>query len=293
MVTHIKQVNELKFCGQRVMLVMLAMRTVDRESGVDRHKTVCMNPSMKFSTISFLWLLLEISACRESSLPPQAEPMAGDHTMLISASGFDAFGQALPIQGPVSVTLTSSDRTWRMTIPEGASSCSFTSLPSQVYVIHAEREGFYPYETTGGDQPYGTWSPHVWFYQIPPPTMRIDSIRCFQDLSNNSLKIRMFTGQNFSSRYYTAVIVFSGKDQNVSPKPGTYDHEFTAAQSGGNEIDFNQAPTLYGAAKGTRVYVTARFTTGATRAFWNAATSTYVWTNLEENTTAVASFVLQ
>jgi hypothetical protein len=237
--------------------------------------------------------LLLFSACKESALGPQAEPPAGDHTMLVTASGFDAFSQSLAVHGPITVTLTSSDRTWRKTIPEGASSCIFTGLPSQAYVIHAEKDGFFPYETTGGDQTYGTWSPVVWFYQLPPPTMRIDSIQCFQDLSNNSLKIRMFTGQKFPSRYYAAVIVFSGKDQNVSPKPGTYDREFQAVQFGGNEIDFNQVPTLFGAAKGARVYVTARFTTGATRAFWNAAKSSYVWTNLEENTTAVGSFVLQ
>ena len=245
------------------------------------------------SRIALVGSLLLFSACKESALGPQVEPPAGDRTMQVSVLGVDAFGQSLPIHGSVSVTLASTDRTWRETIPDGASSCTFTSLPSQAYIILAEKDGFYPYETTAGDQKYSTWSPSVWLYQIPPPSMRIDSIRCFQDLANNLVTIRLFTGQTFPHKFYSSVIVFAGKGQNVSPKPGTYDWEFTAIQSGGNEMDLNPASTQFGVAKGTRIYVTARFTTGATEAFWNTSTSSYTWINLEENTTAVTSFVLQ
>lgn len=75
--------------------------------------------------------------------------------------------------------------------------------------------------------------------------------------------------------------------------PGTYYLDGVVyQQSGANDITSSEFFGDFHVSIGTRIYVTARLMTGATRVFRDS-TFLGTYTNLEQNTKIVTSFVLQ
>jgi hypothetical protein len=236
-------------------------------------------------------LLFLIANCKESAVAPH--PQAGENTLQVFAEAYDEFNRHVPLHGSVSVSLIATDRNWTVTIPEGDSSYTFLGLPPQKYIVHAEKEGFYPYEATAGT--FITWQVPLNLYPLPSPEFRIDSIQCFPNLAGNQVSIKLVTCKPVPATGRGDAAVFFALDANVGPLPGSYYKESLAYTfSGSNTTTSSLLPWAFNVPLGTRIYVTARLLTGATKVFYkDSLFGLRIYTNLEQNTNIVTSFVLQ
>jgi hypothetical protein len=231
----------------------------------------------RYGLIPLSTLLLIPAACNEATVAPQSA--VGDGTVRVTVFEYNEFFAAPPHSAPVSLTLKAADRVWQGIIPIGDSTFFFEYLPYQGYILVARREGAYTFEnvTTVGTQGLGAedW---VFLHQLPPPSYRIDSIQFSAGV------LRLVTADPSPPATLREIVVFTGPSPAVSPRLGTYTKDFYAIEMPGSREAF----VKFGPQTGSRVYVTARLMTGGTKSYYDTATSTGVYTNLEENTTVVA-----
>jgi len=233
-----------------------------------------LRPTKVQCTLLVIGVVLLLPRCTEQAMSPQAA--SGDGTLHIIAKQYDESSRIHAPDSPVSLMLRGGGYMWRGVIPHGDTSFDFTYLPYQDYVLRAEEEGAFPFESNasvGG--PGNGWKTYVTLWQLPSPSKRIDSIQYAGGL------IRLVTAEPAPSSQYAAI--FSGPTPGVSPQPGTYAHSYEVWEPpGSNEILMNFPPE-----PGRRVYVTARLATGATRTFLDTSTSNIVFMNLEGNSKLV------
>ena len=246
--------------------------------------------------VAFILLLLGIPSCKDNGV----SPLSGEWTVTITLASHDEFDRDIPLTGSNDVALTVGDQTLHAIIPQGQSSCSFTNLPKEeYYYVLVQKEGFFPANVRHplGSVRSDTIIILIDLYQLPSPQARVDSIQCFRNTVVPQVWVRLFTGQTLPSGGYRTAVVFAGLGADVSARYGTY--VFTLywvdQAQGSSEIlsdDFYRQLHYAGVASGTRVYVTARLTTGATFMTQDKATGVMIFSNLEENTHAVSSFIM-
>jgi hypothetical protein len=244
-------------------------------------------------SITLIWcgiFLFAMSGCKETVVAPP--PAAGENTLTVTAVTHDEFEQTVASTGAVSVMLVGVDRTVRATIAAGDSMCRFHGLPANSFLLSAQQNGYFPYETYAGAVWIdGLWSTTVHLYPHPSPLFRIDSIST-QRLPNQ-LNIRFVTAQTAPASYSWRAAVFFSRSSSINPSTGAY--EFTSQAYGrGNVLTDFHMISDYLVPSGTRLYVTARLMTPATQRFamdsiWNHQ----LFTNCETNTTVVGSFIVE
>jgi hypothetical protein len=233
-----------------------------------------------------------MAGCGDAIVTPPAPVPAGENTLTVSAVTYDDFGRTVPSTGAVSVTLVGVDRTVRAVIGEGSTTCEFHGLPANSYLLSAQQNGYFPYETNAGAvRDGGKWTATVDLYPHPSPLFRIDSITTVR--STNQLNIRLVTAQSAPASYTWRAAVFYSRSSSLNPATGTY--EFTSWASGtGNVLMDYHMVTAFAVPTGTRLYVTARLMTSATMVYnHDADWNNQIFTNLEEKTTVVSSFVVE
>ena len=236
-----------------------------------------------------------LCGCNVSSNPES--PPGGSWIAQISVSAHDEFGRAIPLTGSTDIVLTAKDRTLHTVITQGKSSCAFTDLPYQKYVATAQQAGYYPAWATSSDISYDSLLVALDLFPYPSPMARIDSIQCTLNTTVPQARIRLYTAQTLPVDGERSAIIFMGPGTDVSSRYGTYvfTMDWIAQTPGTSQIlsdDFYRQLHHTGVVTGTRVYVTARLTTGATTAYQDQVTGLSIFSNLEENTHVLASFIM-
>jgi hypothetical protein len=236
-------------------------------------------------------MLFFLASCKQSAIEPTTSPLVGENSVRVLAYAYDEFRRQIPVKGTIYVSLISGDGKWATTIPDGKTSCTFVGLPRGGYILDANENGFYPYETAI-DAMVSTNVRTVLLYSLPPPTFRIESITSSGSRIANGVHTTLITS-SIPPAVYLSAAVFYGLSSNVSPTPGTYLLAATAYQGfTSNQMTDDQPLSKFQISVGTHVYVTARLMTGASATFFDS-TGNLSFTNLEQNTKIVTSFVLQ
>jgi hypothetical protein len=254
--------------------------------GVDNHQLIRV------------WLLLACAGllgCNMSSNPES--PPVGTWAARVSVTGHDEFVRATPLTGPIDIVFTGKDRTLHTVIPQGKSSCVFSDLPYQKYVATAQQAGFYPALASSGDNDYDSLLVSLDLFPYPSPTTRVDSIQCLLNTIVPQVRLHLYTAQTLPTGGERSAIIFAGLGADVSSRYGTYVFTLDGViqSQGTSQIltdDFYRQLHQAGVTSGTRVYVTARLTTGATTSYQDQKTGMSIFSNIEENTHAVVSFVM-
>jgi hypothetical protein len=255
-----------------------------------------MKSRLRFFFLVSTVLLLQFSACKESVL----EPPTGNRTVRVSVAAFDEFNLVVPLTGSTDVVLTAGN--WKISgvVPPGKSSCTFSNLPSEVgYYATIQKEGYYPttihYPVNSAHQ--DSVFMNVGLYPYPSPMAKIDSIQFLLNTVVPQVRVRLYTAQTIPAGGGRSAIVFAGLGTDVSSRYGTYIYtmNWVSQSAGTSQIltdDFYRELHHAGAASGARVYVTARLTSGATIRSQDQATGLSIFSNLEENTRIVSSFIM-
>jgi hypothetical protein len=254
-----------------------------------------VNTRIRNSALALLLVCIGLCGCNTSSNPES--PPGGTWAARVFVTGHDEFGRAISLTGPTDIVLTGNDRILHATIPQGKSSCVFTDLPYQKYVATAQHAGFYPALASSGDNDYDSLVVALDLFPYPSSMARIDSIQCLLNTIVPQVRLRLFTAQTLAAGGQRSAIIFAGLGTDVSSRYGTY--VFTvneiAQTPGTSQIltdDLYRQLHQAGVTSGTRVYVTARLTTGATKSYGDQATGLSIFSNIEENTHAVVSFIM-
>jgi len=233
----------------------------------------------------FIAAVLSSTGCKEAGVEPNQLILKGpDVPLTVTAVQYDEFSREESLQGSVSLTLTVDGFLRYGTIPDGSTSYTFYGVPNPWFIVRATKDGFYPYETT---------SNQVYLYPLPTPAMKIDSIQLFWDYSYQELNVRLVAAQMLPIVGHRTAVVFLGLTPNVSPEPANYFMDIVASQRrSSKEFSGYLSPWDYQLIHGTTIYATARIQTGATKRFYIDSPRKGVYTNLEENTNVVTSFVI-
>lgn len=254
-----------------------------------------------------LLICISIGGCSRSSNPelpseptsvtPPGSSPGENWTVQVTVTAHDEFNRVIPLAGPTDIRLTASDRVLHTVIPQGKSSCSFANLPYQRYIATAQQPGYYPSSATSLDIRYDSLAIQIDLFPYLPTLARVDSIQCLLGTDLPLVRLRLFTAQTLPIDGQRSAIIFVGLGSDVSPRYGTYvlTVNWAAQAPGTSQIfvdDFYRQLHHLGVATGTRVYVTARLTSGATTSYQDNAAGLLIFSNLEENTHVVASFIM-
>jgi len=259
--------------------------------------------SVRTSFYVFLLIVVSMAGCRtsdntQSPADDGAGATGGDWTMTIPIFMYDEFERPVPAVGPFSVTVTAQDRTLHAALSAADSIASFSNLPYQMYVITVSRDG---YLTAGGATQYVSSNKNFYIpiqlYPVPSTSTRIDSIINVVNTALPEVHFKLFTAQTVPARGVRSLVIFAGLTPYVGSQYGTYVFAFdnvaeapgtSAVETEGLYRQMHEA----GIQTGSLVYVTARIKTGASLTLLDAATGLMIFSNLENNTTAVTSFIM-
>jgi hypothetical protein len=227
-------------------------------------------------------------------------PPTGDWTVQVSVTVYDEFNLVVPLPGPTDVVLSGGNWTVRGVIPPGKSSCTFSNLPSEVrYYATIQKEGYYP---TTVPYPVGSLRQdsvfmNVGLYPYPSPMAKIDSIQFLLNTVVPQVRVRLYTAQTIPPGGGRSAVIFAGLGTDVSSRYGTYIFtlNWVSQPAGTSQIltdDFYRDLHHAGAASGARIYVTARLTSGVTTRSQDPSTGLSIFSDLEENTRVVSSFIM-
>ena len=241
------------------------------------------------------FFILQLSACKTAVL----EPAAGDWTVQVSVTAYDEFNLAVPLTGATDVVLSAGSWKIRGPIPQGKTSCTFGNLPREnIYYATVEHAGCYsvPVPYVVGSLHQDSVFMNVGLYPYPSPLVRIDSIQFLLNAIVPQVRVRLYTAQTIPPGGGRSAIVFAGLGTDVSARFGTYIFtvNWVSQSAGTSQIltdDFYRQLHYAGVPSGTRVYVTARLTSGATTRSQDPATGLSIFSNLEENTKVASSFI--
>jgi hypothetical protein len=255
-----------------------------------------MNAWQKTLGIVLADSLLLFSACKESTV----NAPTGDWTVRVSVTAYDEFNLVIPLVGSTDVVLSGGNWTVRGVVPQGKSSCTFSNLPSEVrYYATIQKEGYYPTTVpylVGGLRQDSVFM-NVGLYPYPSPMAKIDSIQFLLNTVVPQVRVRLYTAQTIPPGGGRSAIIFAGPGTDVSSRYGTYIFtlNWVSQPAGTSQIltdDFYRQLHYAGVPSGTRVYVTARLTSGATTRSQDSATGLSIFDNLEDNTHVVSSFIM-
>jgi hypothetical protein len=250
---------------------------------------------MRSTLLSFL-MLASLPGCTNVNNPDS--PPAGDWNVTISVTGYDEFNRQRPTPGVTELTLVGKDRTLRATIPRGGTAHTFTHLPYQTYVASAQQAGYYPASLIFyHPQTYGQLTGTAALFAMPSALVRIDSITCSVNTIVPQVHLKLFTAQVLPFDGTRSVILFAGIRPDVSGRLGDYVYaSLPVNQNPGTSYiqtdDLFRVLRAAGISSGMEVYVTGRIASGATIAGSDATTGISTYTNLENNTRAMAAFIM-
>jgi hypothetical protein len=245
--------------------------------------------------VGVLLACVGLLGCNVSSNPEA--PPSGTWAARVSVAGHDEFNRAIPSMGPTEIVLTAKDRTLHAIIPQGKSSCIFTDLPYQRYVATGQQEGFYPALASSSDIGYDSLVVALDLFPHPSLAAKVDSIQYLLNTVVPRVRLRLYTAQTLPAGGERSAIIFAGMGADVSSRYGTYVFTLNGVVQtpGTSQIltdDFYRELHQAGITSGTRVYLTARLTTGATTSYADQSTGLSIFNNIEENTRVVTSFIM-
>jgi len=209
------------------------------------------------------------------------------HDLTISAEQYDEFSRLVPFQGTASLNLITSTGSIDGTIPAGDTSYTFRNVPLQFFALHAEKGSFYPCDAGG--------TPIVAsFFPLPTPEMRIDSIevaREIKDIYYNAIVIRCVGHQILPPGGTQDCIFLFGRDSTVGLNPDSYFLSQYGIRRGSNVFEYEYSKDQINTPPPSKIYVTARLATGATKLYYDPSTQKDIVINVEDNTRVVTSFV--
>ncbi len=242
----------------------------------------------KFISFILAALLAAFTSCRESNNP--ATPVAGDNSLEVLVKAFGEFHEPVSFRGDVKLTLVGAGVHLTVSIPNEESTYVFEGLPSQAYIVHGESDGFYPSDAVGGSTQ--GWYTGMSLFLVPSLDFQVDSIQNI--IGSNSIRTRIVVAQPIPPNGYFGTAIFYGLTPEVGPAPEAHFLDYSTNPGyGDHSVSSYLYPYDFKLPSGTRIYVTARLTTGATQSF-RIDSNWYhrVFTNLESNTKIVTSFVL-
>jgi hypothetical protein len=236
--------------------------------------------------ILFFFSFLSLS-CKDSSTEnPSQFQIAGNYNITVTGIQYDEFQRIVPFQGTASLTLITTERIFHGTILNGDSTFIFKKIPSQHFILRGEKEGFYPYEDT-------YYNSTAQFYPLLPRDLKVDSIQTSPGEKNsyyNDVNIRLTATKIVPNDGVLLAAIFLGLKPDVSPTPGTYFYSNANYINMPNGATYQFNKNGYPLPAGTKVYITGRLLTGASRNFYDSSAKITVFTNLEENSKIITSF---
>jgi hypothetical protein len=138
---------------------------------------------------------------------------------------------------------------------------------------------------------------NVGLYPYPSPMAKIDSIQFLLNTVVPQVRVRLYTAQTIPPGGGRSAVIFAGLGTDVSSRYGTYIFtlNWVSQPAGTSQIltdDFYRDLHHAGAASGARIYVTARLTSGVTTRSQDPSTGLSIFSDLEENTRVVSSFIM-
>jgi hypothetical protein len=223
---------------------------------------------------------------------------SGGWTARVQVAMYDEFNRPIPALGTVGILLDAKDRSMTATISAADSVCIFQNLPYQVYTATASKDGFYPSSgqlwTTGEYEQLSLTLP---LYPHPSLQTRIDSIECLINAAVPQVRGHFITAQTVPAGGSRSIVLFAGTSDAVSSRFGTYVFILDGIQqSPGSRdalsIDFYRDLHASGVTPGTKVFITGRIRTNATSTVVDQETGLKIYTNLEDQTHAIATFIM-
>jgi hypothetical protein len=248
----------------------------------------------KYFSLLSSFICLFVVGCDVSNNPQM--PKTGDWKIILKIMVYDEFFRVTPAVGPFTVTLASKDRSEHLVIAD--SEHVFNNMPYQKYIFTVDRIGYL--QATGiynQYQYYKIITVPAELYPIPSVATKIDSIHYLLNSITPQVRFQLYTAQSLPLDGTRNVVLFAGLTPDISSTFGTYVYatDLISQPRGSSEIDtkdFYKELHASGIPSGARVYITARITTGATAASIDAITGLTIYSNLENNTKANASFIL-
>ncbi len=223
---------------------------------------------------------------------------SGDWTLDITVQMCDEFRRRVPAVGPFSVTFYGADGT-RGYITRGLDSLdSFASLPDQIYRVTVRRNGCYDaHASSQYSHRYKHLSATLSLFPFFPSTTRIDSLNCSVNSVVPEVLVKLFASKAVPDGGFRAIVLFVNAGPYVGSDFGNYvfSMPWIYQQVGGTVIeidDIYRSLRNAGFAPGMQVSLTARIMSGATTITADPVTGLSIYTNLENNTRAIASFIL-
>jgi len=236
-----------------------------------------------FASLSFFFL-----TCKNTPVENQEVfHSIATHDLTISAEQYDEFSRLVLFQGTASLSLVTSTGSFDGTIPPGDTSYTFRNVPLQFFALHAEKEGFYPCDA-GGTQIF------VSFYPLPTPEMRIDSIGVAGEIKDSyfdAVVIKCVGHQMLPPGGTEDCIFLFGRDSTVGLNPDSYFLSQYGIRRGSNAFEYEYSKDQINTSPPSKIYVTARLATGATKLYYDPSTQKNIIINVEDNTRVVTSFV--
>jgi hypothetical protein len=232
-----------------------------------------------------------------SSVDNPESVQAGNWNVTINVNRYDEFDRREVSTDETEVVLSAKDRTLHASIPRGGTSYTFTNLPYQSYVATIQGSGYYPAFTSFYSSVYGSLVGGASLFRFPSPMVRVDSIACIVNSAVPQIHFVLYTAQTLPVDGTRSAVMFAGLRPDVTSRYGDYVYALSSLnQVPGTSViqtdDLFRRLRAAGIGSGVRVYVTARIGSGATFAGWDPATSLNYYGNLENNTRAVATFIM-
>jgi hypothetical protein len=224
-------------------------------------------------------------------------PETGDWTVNVVVTLYDEFNIPVPATGSMDLTINATDRTIHAVLNNGQTEYSIEDLPYHKYLVTIRKDGYYlSQQVNPSDLSIRLMKYSLQMFAIPGPKAKIDSIHCELGTVIPRLFIQLHSPQVLPAGGWRGAVIFAGLTPGVNTRYGTYVATIGVSQTAGTAIfqtaDVYDALRAAGIAPGVKVYLTARVTTNAAIATRDEATGLSVYSNIEENSTAVTSFIM-
>ena len=229
---------------------------------------------MRNGILNALLLLCVVGGCKSPLIQPENSITTG-HDLLVAPAQYDQFSRREVFQGPASLSLTLQGITLRAEIPVGDTSCTFQAVPDEPYILRVQKDGYAPFEAANYSD--------VSLYQIPPLSSKINAIEC--TASTGSYTATIATQDTVPAGGAREAVVFIGLTPSVGPTVGTYFADGTIWMGGGSNtasVTIWPNPSI-AVPSGSKIYVTARLLSWASRATTDTSHHVNVYTNFDQN----------
>lgn len=256
--------------------------------------------SLIFGFLSFCAIF--IGGCESSDNPAPTTTLStittGDWNLDVTIQMYDEFSRRVLAVGPFSITFYGTDGTSGRNPRELDSSLSFAGLPYQTYLVTVHRDGYYDsHSSTQYSYQYKHLSATAALVPVFPSSTRIDSLDCTVNYVVPQVHLNLYASKVVPDGGFRAIVLFANVGSYVNSDFGNYvfSMPWIYQPMGSNSIELDN---IYrnlrntGFSSGMQISLTARIMSGATTITTDPQTGLSVYTNLENNTRAIVSFIL-